>query len=377
MRLQFFVCLLLVTFVWAQNTPPASAPAPAAPASGAPNASTSPESPAPEPQIGPDDAVITIKGVCADSSLQGDACKTVITKAQFDKVVETIQPGMAPPMRRQLAMRFVPALTMSMEAEKRGLEKQPKFEESMKMARMQILAGELRSSLQAEANNINDQDIQDYYEKNKQTFEQASLIKIFVPRTRREATPPAGATKPGAKTPTPASSPNAAAKPAAKKLTPEEEEKANQEAMMKEARLLHDRLVKGEDPDVLEKAAFTAAGILGTPPPTKMENVRRAGLQADQQSVLDLKPGEVSEVISDASGNFIYKMVSKETLSLDKVKTEIHNQLSAQRYRELMQKYQGAPELNDAYFGSVRSPMMPPRGGPARPGAPAKDNDPD
>jgi len=377
MRLQFFVCLLLVSFVCAQNTPAPAPPAQAPPASGAPGASPSPEAPAPEPQVGPDDAVITIKGVCADASLQGDACKTVVTKAQFDKIVETIQPGMAPPMRRQLAMRFVPALTMSMEAEKRGLEKQPKFEESMKMARMQILAGELRSSLQAEANNVNDQDIQDYYEKNKQTFEQATLVKIFVPRTRREATPASTATKPGAKTGAGASASSSAAKPAAKQLTPEEEEKANQEAMTKEAKLLHERLVKGEDPDVLEKAAFTAAGILGTPPPTKMENVRRPGLQADQQSVMDLKPGEVSEVISDASGNFIYKMVSKETLSLDKVQTEIHNQLSAQHYRELMQKYQGTPELNDAYFGPARGPMMPQRGGPARPGAPAKDNDPD
>jgi PPIC-type PPIASE domain len=375
MRFQFLVCLLLVTFVCAQTTAPPPAPTPASPPSGSSNAPTSPASPAPEPQVGPDDAVITIKGVCADSSLQGDACKTVITKAQFDKIVDTIQPGMAQPMRRQLAMRYIPALTMSMEAERRGLEKQPKFEESMKMARMQILAGELRSSLQTEANNVSDQEIQDYYDKNKQGFEQATLIKIFVPRTRREATPATPATKPGTKASTAASS--SGAKPAAKKLTPEEEEKSNQEAMTKEAKILHERLVKGEDPDVLEKAAFTAAGILGTPPPTKMENVRRLGLQSDQQAVMDLNPGEVSEVISDPSGNFIYKMVSKETLPLDKVKTEIHNQLSAQHYRELMQKYQGTSELNDAYFGPARGPMMPPRGGPTRPGAPAKDNDPD
>jgi hypothetical protein len=374
MRFQFLVCLLLVTFVYAQNAPPASTQASPAPASGAANP-PSPQSPSPEPQVGPDDAVITIKGVCADSSLQGDACKTVITKAQFDQIVDTIQPGMAQPMRRQLAMRYIPALTMSMEAERRGLEKQPKFEESMKMARIQILAGELRSSLQTDANSISDQDIQDYYNKNTQTFEQATFIKIFVPRTRREATP-AAATKPGAKTNAPGTSSTSTS---AKKLSPEDEEKANQEAMTKEAKLLRERLVKGEDPDVLEKAAFTAAGILGTPPPTKMENVRRPGLQADQQLAMDLKPGEVSEVISDASGNFIYKMVSKETLPLDKVKTEIHNQLSAQHYRELMQKYQGTPELNDAYFGPARGPMMPPRGGgpSARPGTPTKDNDPD
>jgi hypothetical protein len=375
MRLQFLVCLLLVTFVCAQNTPP---PAPAPPASGAPNATPekAPGSPAPEPQVGPDDAVITIKGVCADAKLQGDACKTVITKAQFDKIVEAIQPGMAPPMRRQLAMRYIPALAMSMEAEKRGLEKQPRFEDSMRLARIQILAGELRSSIQADSNNVSDQEILDYYQKNAANYEQATLIKIFVPKTRREAAPAATTAKPGAKAA--GSDSAAAAKPAAKKLSPEEEEKINQEAMAKEAKLLRERLVKNEDPDKLEKAAFTAAGILGTPPPTKMENVRRPSLQADQQIVMDLKPGEVSEVISDASGNFIYKMVSKETLPVDKVKTEIHNQISAQHYREAMQKYQGTPELNDAYFGAPRGPVMPPRGAaPGKPGAPARDTDPD
>jgi len=371
MRLQFLVCLFLITFGWAQNMPSTQSP----PASGAPMLGKAPESPAAEPQVGPNDAVITIKGICADTSLQGDACKTVVTKAQFDKIVDAIQPGMAPPMRRQLAMRYVGALSMSLEAEKRGLEKQPDFDEKMQMARIQVLAQELRASIQAEANNVSDQDIQDYYQKNVQNYEQATFIKIFVPRTRREATPAASTAKTGAKSNASASA--AATKPAAKKLSPEEEEKANEEAMTKEAKLIREKLVKGEDPDTLEKAAFTAAGILGTPPPTKMENVRRLSLQADQQSVMDLKPGEVSEVISDASGHFIYKMVSKETLSVDKVKTEIHNQISGQHYREAMQKYQGAPELNDAYFGPIRAPMMPPRGGPTgRPGAP-KDNDPD
>ena len=45
---------------------------------------------------------------------------------------------------------------------------------------------------------------------------------------------------------------------------------------------------------------------------------------------MDLKPGEVSEVISDPnSGHYIYKMVSKETLPLEAVKPEIRNTISA------------------------------------------------
>jgi len=175
----------------------------------------------------------------------------------------------------------------------------------------------------------------------------------------------------------PAPAAKAAAKPAAKKMTPEEEQKAGEEAMLKEANLLHARLVKGEDPDKIQKEAFAAGGLPGTAPPTKMEKVRRTSLPVSHQSVMDLKPGEVSDVISDPSGNYIYKMVSKETLPLDTVKNEIKGQLSSQRYRDAMQHFQNNAEMNEGYFGAVRGPgmPMPPRGN--RPPVQPRDNDPD
>jgi hypothetical protein len=370
MRLQLLVCLSLVAIVCAQTPQPPSPPPPVGTAPSAAPTAKAPEAPAPEPpKVNPDDPVITIKGLCADSTVQGDACKTVITKAQFEKLTDTIQPGMAAPMRRQFATRYSQVLTMSSESEKRGLDKSPHFEESLRLARMQILAQELTKAVQADANNVSDQDIQDYYQKNAANYEQATFVKIFVPHTKRvipPATPAKSAAKPGSPT-------AAASKPAAKQLSPEEQEKAGEEAMKKEAALVRDRLLKGEDPDKLAKAAFVAAGLPGNPPPTKMEKVRRTSLPASQQSVMDLKADEVSEVISDASGNYIYKFVSKETLPVDAVKNEIHNQLSAQRYREAMQRFQGGAELNDAYFGPARGPgmPMPPRGNPAAP----KDND--
>jgi len=381
MRLWSFVCLLLVAFVWAQTAPPpASAPSAGA-QSAPPTPATAPNVSAPEPpKVNPDDPVITIKGFCKDSSLQGDACKTVITKAEFDKLADTLQPGMAPAMRRQLATRYSQVLTMSSEAEKRSLDKTPHFEESMHFARMQILAQELSKNLQTEAGNISDQDVQDYYQKNAQNYEQATLIKIFVPHSKREAPPETPATttskagSSGVASKSTAKAGSSAA--AAKKLSPEEEEKAGEEAMKREALLVRDRLIKGEDPDKLQKDAFVAAGLPGNPPPTKMDKVRRPTLPADQQAVMELKPGDVSDVISDASGNFVYKLVSKEPMPVDSVKGEIHNLLASQRYREAMQHYQGGTELNEAYFGPGRGPgmPMPPR---AKPSAPAKDNDPD
>jgi hypothetical protein len=75
---------------------------------------------------------------------------------------------------------------------------------------------------------------------------------------------------------------------------------------------------------------------------------------------MDLKPGDVSEVISDPNdGHYIYKLISKETLSLDAMKGEIRTQISGQRYRDIMQGFQGNVTLNDAYFGPTRPSAMP------------------
>jgi len=363
MRFQLLVCLAFVSIACAQNPQPSSPPASSAPAAAAPAQAapaTAPGAPAPEPpKVNPDDPVVTIKGFCTDSSLKGDACQTVLTKAQFDTLVERIQPGMATPMRRRFASQYAQVLEMSSEGEKRGLEKTPRYEELMRFARMQILARELDETLRTDSGNVTDQEMQDYYDKNKATFEEASFVKIFVPHAKRSETP--AATKDASKTPTPA-------KTTAKTLSPEEQEKANVEAMTKEANLLREGLVKGEDPDQLEKEAFTAAGLSGNPPPTKIEKIRRGSLPATQQSAMELKPGEISEVISDPSGNYIFKLVSMDTRPFETAKAEIHNQLASQRYREAMQKFQGNVELNDGYFGPSRPPGMPipPRGAPAR-----------
>jgi PPIC-type PPIASE domain len=373
---QFLVCLLLVAFVSGQT--PQTAP-PASP-SGAQTPAAMPQksgdSQPAEVKVGPDDTVITIKNFCLDSSLQGDACKTTITKAQFEKLADALQPGMSPMMRRQLATAYSRMLTMSTAGEKRGLDKTAHFEEAMRFARMQILSQELSKALQAESNNVSDQDIQDYYQKNTANFEQATFARIFVPHSKRAATP-APPKKPGAKADSSAeASKTAAAAPKAKAPSPEEQEKAGEEAMLKEAKAVRAREVKGEDPDKLQKEAYVSGGLPGTPPTTKMEKVRRTSLPASHQAAMDLKPGEVSEVISDPSGNYIYKMISKETLPLDAVKTEIRNQLSSTRYREAMQQYQNNADLNDAYFGAGRGPGMPmQRGG--KPQAPPRDVDPD
>ncbi len=370
MRFQCLVCLLLAGLAYGQAAQPATPPAAAPPAAGAkaePSASA-PTDKAPEVKVGPDDTVITLKGFCADATQQGDACKTVITRAQFEKLAESLQPGMSPAVRRQLATAYSRMLRMSTAAEKRGLDKAPKFEEKMNFARMQVLSGELSSALQEDSRNVTDSDIDDYYKKNEASYEQATFARIFVPRTKQIVNPvirPKAGTKAGTKAGAKASTTARTNQPPT-----EAQKKASEEAMTTLAAGLRARAAKGEDPDKLQKEAYVAAGLPGNAPSTKMEKVRRTTLPANHQAVMDLKPGDVSEVISDPnSGHYIYKLVSKETLSVDTVKAEIRSTISSQRYRDSMQGFQGNVDLNDAYFGPTRNPAMPPLPRGAKPPA--------
>jgi parvulin-like peptidyl-prolyl isomerase len=359
MRFQCLACLLFAGLAYGQVAPPAAPPAAGVKAEqGVPAAPNK----APEIKVGPDDPVITLKGFCADSTLQGDACKTVITKAQFEQLAEALQPGMSPAMRRNLANGYSSLLRMSAAADKRGLDKGPTFDLLMSFARMQILSRQLTGVLKEESNKVSDADIEDYYKKNEASYEQATFVRIVIPRAKQ--------IKPAVATPKPDE--KAAASPTPPTPPTEEQRKAAEEAMTKLAADIRARLVKGEDPDTLQKEAYTAAGLPGNPPNTKVEKPqRRNALPAGQQAVLDLKVGEVSEVISDPNGShYVYKLVSKETLPLETVKPEIQKTISGQRDRDAMQALQGNADLNEAYFGPAQTRRMPPR-----PGAPPPPSD--
>jgi parvulin-like peptidyl-prolyl isomerase len=346
--LVFVVCLAIAGLAYGQVAP-AAAPS-AAGAKAEASAAAAPEK-APEVKVGPDDAVITLKGLCSDASLQGEACKTVITRAQFEKLADALQPKVPPANLQRLASLYAQILRTEPEAEKRGLDKGPRFEEMMRFARLQILYQELIQTLQEESGKVSDGDIEDYYKKNESSYEQATLARIYIPKARQIAPAPV----------TPKAEAKADVKAEEKTSPPqpptEEQKKAAEEAMTKLATDLRARAVKGEDPDTLQKEAWAAAGLKGTPPSTKMENKRRATLPPNQQAVMDLKPGEVSEVITDPSGlHYVYKMIGKETIPLDTVKQDIQRAISRERLADSMKGFQGNVDLNNAYFAPVPRP---------------------
>lgn len=355
------VCLLLAAVCWGQaatqpetapHTPPAQAAAPGA-ATAAPSEAKAPA------EVAPDAVVITLPGVCdnppADKSAAAD-CKTVITRAEFEQILAAVAPNMAPPARRQMATRYSMALVMANEGHKMGLDQSPKFDTMMKVMRVQVMAQLLQQALQEKAGNIPDADIKDYYDKNTASYEEASMQRIFVPHSKQLPKPTV-------------------------KLTAAQTKKRQDDAdasMKTEAQALRKRAAAGESLDKLQQEAFTFAGQKAKPPQTDMGRIRRNSLQFDHAQAFDMKPGAVSEVISDSSGYFIYKMGEKETVALDKVKDEIHNTLRAQHLQENMRNIQqsSTPTLNDAYFPMPAPPpgMAGPAAKPPQPKAPPADH---
>ncbi len=245
-------------------------------------------------------------------------CDTVITRAQFDKLAEALQPDMPGPLRLKVASAYARMLRMAVEAERRGLDKTAAFDEQLRYARLQLLSQDLTGVLQEEAQHVSDSEVADYYDKHRRAFERATLERIFVPGSRQVR-----------------QGPNA---PGGADLT-------------ELATSLRARAVAGESPDALQVEAFKAAGETVADPHTKMENVLRDSLPPSHEGVMDLRAGEVSEVLSDpGGGHFIYKMLSKDASSLEEVAPDIRKLISSQRYRDSLKRFEGDVVFNDAYF---------------------------
>jgi hypothetical protein len=281
-------------------------------------------------------------------------CKTVITKAEFEKLASAVAPNVTPQLKKQLAGVLPRFIAMSEAAKKQGLDKTPQFAETLKFAKMQILTNELQRKIQEDAAKVPPTEIVNYYKSNPEAFEQFSLDRLFVPRTKQvEADSKEEGDKDEKLT-----EEQEKAKEAAEKAKAEEGE----QAMTKLAESLRERAAAGEDFIKLQKEAFEAGGMKIESPTVSLPKVRRTGLPPAHAAVLELKPGEVSQVINDSGGHYIYKVNSKEQIPLDQAKDEIQKNLQNQRTRDMMDKVNGSfkAETNEAYFGPGGPGTVPP-----------------
>ena len=300
-------------------------------------------------EVAPNAPVITIKGLCSNPASKAGSgkaaaapakpgpCQTVITRKELEVVIDSVRPNLHPSQRRMLAQQYVELLTLANAASKAGIEKDPKVQEQMRLSKMQVLATSYSRELQQKKAEVPEADIAQYYKEHPAQYEQAKLLRIYVPMVIAEEGKPPD---------------TAASKTLAEKI--------------------QKRAAAGEDFEKLQKEAFTAANNKGTPPSVDMGERRRGTLPPKQEdAVFSLKAGEVSAALEEPSGFYVYKISSKDQVPLDKVHDEIKATLARERFRESMDKLKASvePTFNEKYFESGTPPAT--SGGPAQPAAPS------
>ncbi len=371
MRKSWLLCVFLGTLAWGQAqpvTPPAQAsPAPA------PGAAPKAEAAAPAEEVSLSAAVLTVKGVNCPEFAKTPAGSTaaagktaasakkpadcVISRAQFEKLAKALQQGPTPlnaQQKRTLANQLPGVIAMSEAAKKKGLDKSEGYVETLKYVKMRILAQKMQDNVREDADKIAPEKIAAYYKENPEAYEQFSLDRVFIPKNKQLSAEDKDEGKDTEKL----TEEQQKAKEAADKAKQEK----GQEELNALAETLRQRAAAGEDFAKLQKEAFESAGTKVDNPTVNLPKVRRTGLPPAHAAVFELKVSEVSAVINDQGGHYIYKVVSKEVLPLDQVKDEIHNKLKGESLKEKMDSYTNSYQtvINEAYFG----PAPPP--GPAR-----------
>jgi len=336
MRHLSVVCLLVASSVlWQQERKPATPDLPA-------------ESPAPTSQdkddqqalpesgskLAPDAAVITIKGLCAPSlpsprENPHPTCQTQVSRAQFEQLADAILTNKQASNQRQLASSYPNLLAMAQAAQTRGLEKSPRFQQRIAFARLQILSHELVRKIDEDSARIPKKEIEDYYHNHSAEFETATLERIYIPNRKRLVAS------------------------ANEKAAPEAQRRDSEAEMNQVAEKLRERAVAGESFLTLQKEAYTTAGMTDVPPNSSLGQLSPNALPPGHAFAFDLKIGEVSEVFSDPTGHYIYKLDSKQSEPFETANDEILRILKIQRRDKAIQAIQQpiTSELNPAYFG--------------------------
>jgi hypothetical protein len=321
MRFLPVLCLLCATLVWGQQerTPVPSDVPPEYQPPILRDKDDQTSLPASASKVTSDAAVITINGLCKKPGESSTSqCQTVITRAQFEKLTNALLPNMKPSLQRQIANAYPELLGMAQVAETRGIENSPRFQERLAFARIQILSQELVRQVDDESAQIPEADISAYYHDHGADFETVTMERIFVPRQSNET----------------------------------------DDKMTRVAESLRARATSGESFLTLQKDAYMAAGKTDVPPNPSLGQVKADSLPANHVSVLAMKPGEISKVLSDASGHYIYKLDTREVQPFEKVKGDIHRILQSQRREQLMQQLRLpiTTQLNSEYFGPNENP---------------------
>lgn len=325
------ILIVSVTTLFAQQPGSASYPSP--------GAGVTPPIPVQPQPVAPNAPVVTIHGICPSGNptigKKSDSCTIVLTRAQFEAMVGAINitnQAFSPVALRSLASSYVTLMALADAGEKAGVEKDPRFQELMDVARTRALAETYRRYLDDKYSNPSAADIEAYYKQNLEEFQQLQIERIYVPKVN----------------------------PIRSQYKPAEFEKRAREL----AGQIRERAAKGEDIASLQAEVYTTLGIRTMPPQTAVNPMQVRLLQKPVRADIDaLKPGEVTTVEVDLSGFNIYKLKSKKTFSLEQAKPQIIREISLKNVDAALKTATGGvhTDFNEQFFNDrgARPPQIP------------------
>jgi hypothetical protein len=283
------------------------------------------------PSIPSTEPVITIRGLCgevrhpeikASKSDKSATCETFISKKEFEDLMNAVNLGgqtVRPDTRKSFAETCANLLLFERAAEKAGLADTENFHEILRWLTLRTMADIYYRSIQDKYHAPTQSEIDAYYKGHISSFETVKLARILIP-TENFAVQDKAAF-----------------------------EKKAQDA----ATAAHERAVKGDDPDQIQKEVYANLDLPAAPP-TDLGIKRRPDLLASEADELfKLSSGEISQIEKEPKSYVIYKVVSKETLSEAIVQGEISKTLSQQNTNAAIQAVRDSAqiEFNPKYFG--------------------------
>jgi hypothetical protein len=323
--------------------------------------------------VAPDDVVISIDGVCdlefliagsargsGESPKAGDPshgnsgaspassykgspapeCKTEITRAEFERMIELLEPTLKRSDRIRVGVRYADGLVFAEKSKEIGLDRDPRTLVGAKYSYLLFLSGSFNRYLQSQAAQSSDAEVKTYYDQHPEVFVKANFLRIFIPNERKHSDVPS---------------------------TPQqvEQRRAADEAAMKSlATRIRARALAGANFQALEKEVYRFAGEPASDTPfVDLDDVTRREAPLELQAVFDLKPGQISEVMPAPKGWHIVKKVSQQPIPL----SEARPILQAIRFQEALDsaKHSAPTKFNDAYFNTPHG--MDPVGGESAP----------
>lgn len=279
--------------------------------------------------------VITVKKTCPSAATKQPAstpnCTSVVTRAEFEELVHAINARMITRDRVDLAENYGKMLALSDLALSKGLDKNRGTAALVRYARTGALGGAGYKYLLRETSEISNADIEKYYDANKRLFERFNFQRVYIPlEPRPEPVPLQDVDKADNKPP---SGPD----------------------MKQVADKIRERAAAGETFVELQKSVVQTAGLNGDPN-VDLTDMLVGSLPAEHDKVFELAPNSVSPVIKDASGYYVYKLISRHNPPLNEIRPQVLLRLQNDKMAAALKKVEENSSVNKQYFEKYEPP---------------------